>query len=121
MTLKSLLSSGEVYLGSGEAGGGEVGAGGGGGWRRRGRRGRGQLPGQQQNELQRGDKSVNLGVCLILRLTWGLSLPGLPQVTGSGLQETEVNSRRTLHLCEPTEENEFRALGIGPLRGTQLL
>lgn len=29
MTLKSLLSSGEVYLGSGEAGGGEVGAGGG--------------------------------------------------------------------------------------------
>lgn len=51
------------------------------GWRRRGRgwrggleeereelegSGRGQLPGPQQNELQRGDKSVNLGVCLIL-------------------------------------------------------
>lgn len=107
MTLKSLLSSGEVYLGSEEAGGGEGGA--------------SFLGGRQQNKLQSGDKNVNPGVCLILSLTWGLSLPGLPRATGSGLQETEVNSRRALNLCEPTEENEFRALGTGLLMGAQLL
>lgn len=78
--------------------------------------------GCSKTQLQSGDEDMNPCTCLLPCLTWGLSLPGLPQATDSDMQEADLNSKRTLYLCEPREESEFCSLGMPePLRGAQLL